>query len=72
MVDVERYEQGILFCNYIVKVLVGKIPPDHIQYAEDSFARMSAQTGLKKEPEYERVMFTKCDVQGCRQKWCVG
>jgi hypothetical protein len=72
LVDVKRHEDDILFCDYIVRVLVGLSPPNTRAEIQEEFVRMEQGSEPTDIWEPQSVVLALSDVQSDRQRWCVG
>ena len=73
-VDVKRHEDAIFFCNYVVRVRVGLLPPRMRAEIDEEFASMGQgpNPGDPKAEWAPLVTLALADVQDLYQKWCVG
>ena len=72
LVDVKRHEDDILFCDYVVKVLIGLSPPKTRAEIEEEFVKMEQGAEPADTSEPQSVALALSDVQSDRQRWCVG
>jgi hypothetical protein len=72
LVDVKKHEDDILFCDYVVKVLVGLSPPKTRAEIEEEFVKMEQGSEPADTSEPQSVALALSDVQSDRQRWCVG
>ena len=72
LVDVKRHEDDILFCDYVVKVLIGLSPPKTRAEIEEEFVKMEQGSEPADTSEPQSVALALSDVQSDRQRWCVG